>query len=544
MEQILQDLRYALRTMRRDAGFCAVAVLILGLGIGANTAIFSVVNTVLFRPLPFRDPARLVWIANGSPAGGLSGVTSRVSNYRDFRDMNRSFEALTAYFAFSDYGSYTLTETGEPERLIGYGVAQNFFQVLGIQPMLGRAFDDEECKWNGRKAVILGNGLWQRRFGSDPQIVGRSITLNGDPTLVVGVLPESFDFASVFTPGAKVDMLTPFPITNETDRWGNTLAIIGRLRPGATVRRAQAEFDLLVQHLQQAHPERGTHFGARLTSLQDQISGRFHKALIVLLCAVGAVLLIACANLSNLLLARAASRRKEIAVRTALGAGRVRLIRQMLTESMLLSCCGALAGLLLAVVTTRALAGMDAMSIPMLAAARVDAQALGFTVALALLTGLLFGLAPALQISTADLHESLKDSDRGSSRGPGGAWMRHGLVVGEIALACVLLVGAGLLMRSFVRVLDVDLGFQPTHTAIWTIEPGQKYRTGIQQVALYQEIVRRVEALPGVESAGVTDCLPLGRNRAWGSAPRACSIRKARIPSRSRGSSTPGTSPP
>src|SRR5882757_8257715 len=225
MEQLVRDLRYSLRTMRRDAAFCAVAVLILGLGIGANTAIFSVVNTVLFRPLPFRDPSRLVWISNVLPGAGLSGETSRVSNYRDFRSMNTSFEDLTSYFAFSDYGSYTLTETGEPERLIGYGVAQNFFQMLGIHPALGRTFDDEECKWNGRKAVILSHGLWQRRFGSDPHIVGRSITLNGAPTVVTGILPESFDFASVFTPGAKVDMLTPFPITDETNRWGNTLAI-------------------------------------------------------------------------------------------------------------------------------------------------------------------------------------------------------------------------------------------------------------------------------------------------------------------------------
>jgi putative ABC transport system permease protein len=515
MEQLVQDLRYSLRAMRRDAGFCVVAVLILGIGIGANTAIFSVVNTVLFRPLPFQDPARLVWIANAFPGSGLSGVTSRVSNYRDFQKLNHSFESLTAYFAFSDYGSYTLTESGEPERLIGFGVAKNFFDVLGVRPMLGRPFDDEECKWNGRKAVILSQRLWERRFNSDPHIVGRSITLNGAPTLVAGVLPDSFDFASVFTPGAKVDMLTPFPITDETDRWGNTLAIIGRLKPDSNVRQAQAEFDVLLDQMKKAHPER-FRFGARLTGLQEQVSGRFHKALIVLLCAVGAVLLIACANLSNLLLARAASRRKEIAVRTALGASRGRLIRQMLTESMLLSCCGAIAGLVLAYAATRALAGLQAMSIPLLAAAHVDGLALGFTVAVTIITGILFGLAPALQISNADVHESIKDNARGSSEGRRGAWMRNSLVVGEVAVACVLLVGAGLLMRSFVRVMDVDLGFQPARTAIWTIEPGQKYRTGAQKVAMYQELVRRVDGVPGVETAGITDCLPLGRNRSWG----------------------------
>ena len=530
MDHFLQDLRYALRTMRRDVAFCSIAVLILGLGIGANTAIFSVVNTVLFRPLPFRDPGSLVWISNVLAGGGLSGETSRVSNYRDFRSSNHSFEDLTAYFAFSDYGTYTLTETGEPERLIGYGVAQNFFQVLGIPLQLGRGFDDDECKWNGRKAVVLSDALWRRRFGADPSVVGRPVTLNGDPTLIVGVLPASFDFASIFTPGAKVDMLTPFPIADETDRWGNTLAIIGRLKPATGVRQAQAEFDLLVQQLRRAHPERGTRFGAHLASLTDHISGRFHKALIVLLCAVGAVLLIACANLSNLLLARAAGRRKEIAVRTALGAVRGRLVRQMLTESLLLSACGALAGLILAFAATRGLARMDAMGIPMLATAHVDAQALGFTIGLALLTGLLFGLAPSLQISTADLHESLKENNRGSSEGRRGAWIRNTLVVGEIALACVLLVGAGLLMRSFVRVMDVDLGFQPEHTAIWTIQPGQKYRTDAQKLGLYQELVRRVEAIPGIESVGFTDCLPLSRNRSWGLRAKGIQYAEGQVP--------------
>jgi putative ABC transport system permease protein len=514
MEQLIQDLRYSLRTMRRDAAFCAVAVLILGLGIGANTAIFSVVNTVLFRPLPFRDPARLVWIANLG-TNGLSAQTSRVFNFRDLREQNRSFEDLTAYFAFSDYNSYTLNEGQEPERLIGYGVAQNFFQALGVRPMLGRPFDAEECKWNGRKAVILGHALWKRRFGSDPAVIGRSIPLNGEPNTIVGVLPESPDFANIFTPGAKVDMLTPFPLTAETERWGNTLAIIGRLKPGVGIRQAQAEFDGLVEQIRKAHPERGRTWGARLNSLQEHISGRFQKALLVLLIAVGAVLLIACANLSNLLLARAASRRKEIAVRVALGASRGRLIRQMLTESTLLSCCGAIAGLVLAFAATRGLAGLNAMSIPLLASARVDGMALAFTVGIALVTGILFGLAPALQVSNADVHESIKENARGSSDGRRGAWMRNALVVGEIALACVLLVGAGLLMRSFARLLDVNLGFQPEQTAIWTIEPGQQYRTNVQRVALYRDVVRRMEALPGVASAGVTDCLPLGRNRTW-----------------------------
>lgn len=511
---MMQDLRYTFRTMRREPGFCTVAVLTLALGIGANTAIFSVVNTLLFRPLPFRDAGRLVWIANTGDTG-LSGATTKVANYRDWRAMNQSFEDLTAYFAFSDYGSYNLIEAGEPERLSGFGVAQNFFDLLGVRPMLGRTFDSEECKWNGRKAVILTQGLWERRFGSDPHIVGRRITLNNDATTIVGVMPRSFDFASVFTPGGRVDMLVPFPITDETDRWGNTLAVIGRLKPGVTVPKAQAEFDLLCRQLLSAHKDRWT-FGARLDGLQEQVSGRFRRALVVLLSAVGVVLLIACANLSNLLLARAASRRKEIAVRTALGAGRWRLIRQMLTESMVLASCGAALGLLLAVAATRALSGLHAMNIPLLQSVRVDGAALLFTVLVALGTGLLFGIAPALQMSGSGVHDALKDSNRGSSEGRRGAWIRGALVVSEIALACVLLVGAGLLMRSFLRVLDVDLGFQPARVAIWTIETGQRYQKDAQRAAYYRELERSAEQVPGVESAGVTDCLPLGRNRSWG----------------------------
>jgi putative ABC transport system permease protein len=514
-DNLRQDLRHGLRAMRRDAAFCAVAVLILGLGIGANTAIFSVANTLLFRPLPFRDPQRLVWIAN-TGSTGLSGATTRVSNYRDWRTMNRSFEDLTAYFAFSDYGSYNLLEVGEPERLAGYGVAQNFFGLLGVQPMLGRVFDADEAKWNGRKAVILTHGLWERRFGSDPKVIGRSITLNDQPTTIVGVMPQEFDFASVFVPGSKVDLFVPFSITDETDRWGNTLAVIGRLKPGQTVAQARADFELLVPQLQRAHPERGTRWGARLTALQEKVSGPFRRALVVLLCAVGVVLLIACANLSNLLLARAASRRKEVSVRVALGATRGRLIRQLLTESTLLACGGAALGLALAWVATRGLAALHGMNIPLLQSVRVDGTALLFTLVIAIATGLLFGIAPALQISGGDVHEGLKENSRGSSDGRRGAWVRGALVVSEIALACVLLVGAGLLIRSFQHVMDVDLGFQPARTAVWSIETGNRYPTNPQQADFYRRLEQAVLAVPGVEAAGVTDCLPLGRNRSWG----------------------------
>ncbi|HEX9003613.1 MAG TPA: ABC transporter permease [Blastocatellia bacterium] len=515
MQTLLQDLRYGARMLLKNPGFTLIAVITLALGIGANTAIFSVVNALLFRPLPFREPERLVWIANTGTTGGLSSVTSRVANFNDWRAQNKSFEDLGAYFAFFDYGSYNLVGVGEPERLIGVGVSQNLFSVLGIPPLLGRGFSDEESRWNGSQAVILSHNYWVRRFAADPGVVGRSLTLNDKPTVVVGVMPPTFDFASVFSPGSKIDILTPFPLTQETDRWGNTLAVIGRLKPGVTVAQAQTEFDLLNRQIQQANPDRWR-WGAKLTGLKEQISGRFRRAFLVLFGAVGCVLLIACTNLSNLLLARAATRRKEIAVRLALGASRWRLVRQMLTESLLLACGGALLGLPLAFGLTHALAASKAFSIPLLQSVTIDGKALAFTLLVAFATGLLFGIVPAWHASGGDVHEDLKDASRGSSEGRRRVWVRQALVVSEVALACVLLVGAGLLIRSFKQLLEVDLGFRPEQAAAWRIETSNRFQNDAQQVAFFNELIRSVEAVPGVESVGLTDTLPLGRNRSWG----------------------------
>jgi len=509
----MQDLRFALRMLVKKPGFTLIAVMTLALGIGANTAIFSVVNAILFRPLPFHAPERLVWIANIGTSG-LSGATLRVSNYNDWHTMNKSFEDMSAYFAFFDYGSYTLIGSGEPERLSGVGVAENFLPFLGLQPQLGRNFDDEECKWNGRKAVILGHGLWERRFGADPAIIGKAIILNNEPTTVVGVMPASFDFASIFTPASKVDMLVPFPLTPETDRWGNTLAVMGRLKPGVSMQQAQAEFDLLNVQIKQNDPGRWG-LGAKMKMLQDQVSGQFRKGFLILFGAVGFVLLIACANVSNLLLVRASARRKEVAVRMALGADRSRLIRQMLTESVLLSCCGAALGLPIAFLSTRILANTQSISIPLLRSINIDGKTLLFTLAIAVGTGLLFGIVPAFQISRTDLHDTLKDATRGSSEG-GRGLLRNALVVSEIALACILLIGSGLLIRSFLRLLDVDPGFRPEQTASWRIELGNKYNTNAEQNTFYERLVRTIQSVPGVESVGLTDCLPLGRNRSWG----------------------------
>ncbi|MCP5116871.1 MAG: FtsX-like permease family protein, partial [bacterium] len=352
LETLLLDVRYALRQLRRQPSFTVVAVLILALGIGATTTVFSVINAVLLRPLPFEQPERLVRVANTSPSGGLSGVTSRSSNLRDWRRLNESFEDLAGYFAFFDYQRFTLTGMGESERLVGVGVTETFLGTLGVQPMLGRDFVAEECVWNGRPAALLTHGAWERRFGADTGIVGETLTLNDQPVTVVGVLPPSFDFASFFSPSSRIDFLQPFPVSDETDRWGNTLAVIGRLKPGVSMGAAQAELDLINERLQAAEPGRWG-LGATVSNLREHITGRFRDALALLAFAVGMVLLVTCTNLSNLLLARAASRRKEMAVRSAIGAGRWRLIRQVLTEALVLSAGGGLLGIAIAYGLTR-----------------------------------------------------------------------------------------------------------------------------------------------------------------------------------------------
>jgi predicted permease len=510
----MQDFRYALRAIRRDLRFYTFAALIIGLGIGANTSVFSVMNPLLFRPLPFDDPDELVWIALNR-TGGMSSRTSRTSNLRDFREMNQSFDGLTGFFAFFEYESYNLVGEGDPERLVGVGVAQDFLDVLGVRPRLGRNFVEEEGVWDGRPAAILTHGFWVQRFGADEEIVGRSVTLNDVPTEVVGVLPPSFDFSSTFSPGSRVDFLRPFPISDETDRWGNTMSIIGRLKPGATVESAQAEIDLMVSQLQEADPNRWG-LGGVVSGLQEQISGGFRTALFLLAAAAGAVMLIACANLSNLLLARGPKRQKEMAVRSALGASRNRLLGQLLMESLLLSLAGGGIGVLIAVGVTEMVAGSTAVRIPMLASASVDGTVLLFTLLVALLAGVLMGTMPALQVTGGREASAMRESSRGSSVGRGHSWLREVLVVSEVAAACVLLVLGGLLLRSFSQVMDVELGFQPENVTAWRVDINQEFETRDEVVNFYNGLTTRVAALPGVEAVGISDCLPLGRNRSWG----------------------------
>ena len=516
LENLRRDARYAVRTLLRDAGFAAFAILIVGLGVGASCTIFSVVNTLLLRPLPFRDAGRLVWIANHQDeTNDMSGKTSQTDYLLDMRARNQSYEGLAAYFAFYGLGDAKMIGDGQPERLTSVPVTQNFFPLLGVEPKIGRQFSAEECKQNGPRVTMLTDGLWRRKFAADPNIVGRALPFDGGPVTVVGVLPGTFDFSTVFTPGSRVDMFEPLPLSPEIDREGNTVAIIGRLKPGVSVEQARAETAVLGKTLQQEHKERND-FEPKVSGLAQHVSGQLRPTLVVLACAVGVVMLIVCANLSNLLLARGAGRKKEIAIRTAMGAGRGRLIGQMLTESLVLSCCGAALGLLLAFVGTRALAHLTSVSIPLLSDVRIDGSVLGFTLVAALVTGLLFGLVPALQVQDLKLHDTLKDSNRGSSQGRGHAWIRGALVVSEIGLACVLLVGAGLLIRSFLRVLDVNMGFRPERAAALRIDPNSTYKTQESQNAYYTEALHRVMDISGVEGAGLSDSLPLGHNRSWG----------------------------
>jgi predicted permease len=528
LDSFRQDLRYTFRTLRRDAGFATFAILIVGLGIGASSTVFSVVNALLLRPLPFDDPERLVWIANRDTSG-LSGQTTQVGHLLDLREQNQSFSDIAGYMAFYGVGDNLLSGEGEPERLSGVPVSENFFQVLGIQPQLGRLFTPEECKWNGPKSVLISHGLWERRFVSDPNILGRALILNDEPVTVVGVLPKSFDFATVFAPGSHFDLYFPFPLTPETNRWGNTMAMIGRLKPGVTVANARSEVRLLAGRLTAAHPERNS-FEGNVSPLTAHVTGRIRMALMVLAGAVAVVMLIVCANLSNLLLARSAARAKEIAIRTALGAGRWRLVRQILTENALLSSCGAALGLLLAIWGTRTLAHLAAISIPLLQNVRTDATTVSFTIITALLCGIVFGLAPAFQVPAVALHDALKDTNRGSTEGKRRSWLRNALVVSEIAFACVLLVGAGLLIRSFLLVLEVDAGFQPEKAGAIRVDPGRQHSTQEQRNAYFDEVLRRVKTVPGVEAAGLTDSLPLGKNRSWGAGVKGQTYERGKYP--------------
>jgi len=513
LENTWRDLHYAIRTLRNDRAFTAIAILILALGIGANIVVFSVVNTLLLRPLPFANSQQLVWFSDGH-VGGLSSVTYNVGSYEEFRRLNQSFQQVTAYQTFWGSSEYNMTGHGDPQHLQGVMVADNFLSTLGVQPEFGRAILAADCAKGAPMVVMLSHGFWQQEFAGDRSVIGRSVTLSNQTATIVGVLPASFDFPSVFSPGLKADFFLP-AYMDDLREWGNTLAIIGRLKPDISISQAQAEAKILYPQLRAAHPEWFADYTADFASLKDYVSGNLRRSLFVLWAAVGLILLIVCVNLANLLLARMASRSKEFAMRGALGASRSRLIRQLITESLVLSCAGAVCGVLLAYGVTVYLAQQGSIGLPLLSSIRVDAASLIWTLFITVVVGILFGLAPGLAMSGGDVQESLKDSGRGTSEGKSQINTRSILVVSEVALACVLLVGAGLLLRSFLRVLDVDLGFQTSRVASLQIDYDDNDKTE-KRVAILQEILTRARALPGIETAGVVDMLPLDRNRSWG----------------------------
>jgi len=525
----LQDVRYTFRTLSRDPGFASISLLILALAIGANIAVFSVVNTILLRALPFPHSNELVWIAPPPSECGWSCATYSADAYEEFRSESRVYQDVTGYEAFTTPENFRLTGRGEPVPATGMEVIGNFFQVLGVEPAIGRLFTLEESRSGAvvpnstaQPFALLANAYWRRQFHSDPTIVGRAIELNGAPVTVVGVLPQSFDYGAVFSPGAKADLFVPVSLDKER-MWGNIVTLVGRLKPGVTEAQALDDANRVAPdiYFNVKYPESRGRYKGNLVPipLKDYVTGKLRRSLIALWFAVGTILLIAGVNLSNLLLARAAARAKEFAVRGALGAGRGRIVRQLLMESFVLSGAGALLGLGLAVVVIRWLAHQGSLALPLLSSLRIDNQALAWTLLVTVLTATVFGLLPGLRIARGNLQEVLKDSGAGAGLGRKHEGIRAALVVSEIALACVLLVSAGLLLRSFSKVLEVDLGFQPDHA--WSINveyddsaPSQEASVLKRSVA-FQQIVARVGAIPGVQAVGISDYLPLGPNRSW-----------------------------
>jgi putative ABC transport system permease protein len=504
---MINDLRYALRGLLRKPLFTVLIVLTLALGVGANAAIFSVVNGVLLRPLPYPQPDRLmmVWVYN--PRQGFDKDVATYPTFTDWRTQSQSFENLAAYFG----ASVSLTGVGDPAQLRGARVTASFFPTLNVQPALGRWFTEQDATPGHERVVVLEHGLWKQRFGSDRTIIGRTIQLSGRPYEVVGVMPQGFQYpddATLWLPLAPVE---PFKQLMES-RGSFWLNVIGRLRPGTTQASAQIEMDTIARRLEQQYPEANGGQGIRLTSLHDEIVGDVRRALLVLLGAVGCVLLIACANVANLLLTRATGRQREIAIRAALGAQRLRIVRQLLTESLVLALVGGAAGLLLATWGAAALQEAAPTNIPRLTSIKIDLPVLLFTLIVAFATGVIFGIAPAWQSASANQSDALKEGGRSGGEGARGRRVRNLLAVGEVAIALVLLVGAGLLARSFAAIARTDLGFNPRNVLVLQIDlPRQKYSEDPRIVQFYQQLTERLAAMPGVRSVGLGSSVLLGR---------------------------------
>ena len=508
MRTLIHDLRYGARMLMKKPGFTLIGVLTLALGIGANTTIFSVVNAVLLRPLPYQNPEQLVMIWGKLPAYVPGNIGASAAEFTDYRDQNPVFSSIATYTS----SSFNLTGAGEPERIVGTLASASLFPLLNVQPALGRYFLDEEDRPGHDQVVILSHGLWRRRFAGDSAVIGRSVTLDGLSHTIVGVAPAGFQF-----PDDKTEIWKPIAFTNvqlsENERGSRYLSVIARMKPGATIGQAQADISALARSMQQQHPmnyEADSGWGVNVVSLREETVGDVRLALQALFGAVGCVLLIGCANVANLLLARASTRRREIAIRSALGGRPWRIIRQLLTESLLLALAGGGLGALIAVWGVEAVTELSSATLPHVNQIGIDGRVVGFTLAITLATSLMFGLAPAWQSARTDLNESLKESGGKGAESGGRQRLRGLLVIGEIAVAMVLLIGAGLMVKSLYRLQQVEPGFDPSHALTMRLAlPEAKYREPQRQRDFFDHLLKRIATLPGVKAAGAINFLPL-----------------------------------
>ena len=504
MHFLWQDLRYGFRTLLKNPGFCAVAVLALGLGIGPNTAIFTMVNAVLLKPLPVPEPNRVVMIWGTLLKSGFDQLPASAADYLEWKQQARSFDYMSAAFTIPEYG-LNISGIGDPERAPAALASREFLPALGIEPIAGRNFLPEEDRPGGPPAVLISNALWQRRFHSDPAAVGRTLTVDGIARTVVGVVPHELGEM------IHADLWLPTAINpNNPERQNHTYGIVARLKPGVTVAQARSEMTVIAQRLELAYPATNTGWGITLFPMAEMFTGRIRPVLLILLGAVGLLLLIACANLANLLLARAATREKEIVIRGALGAGRGRIVRQLVTESLMLSLTGGALGLILATYGVRLMRGVVPDMFPMLQHMSVDLPVLAFTLGISIATGLLFGLVPAWRSSCTDLNTTLKEAAGRSEGGGGSHRIRSFLLASEVALAVLLSVSAGLLLRSFVRVMGVDPGVRTADILTMNLSlADSRYDTPLKRAAFYKSLTERLESLAGVRSAGAVMFLPL-----------------------------------
>ncbi|MEK6279720.1 MAG: ABC transporter permease [Acidobacteriota bacterium] len=513
-----QDIRYGLRVMRKNPGFMAIAVFALALGVGANTAIFSVVNAILLHPINYGNPDQLVMVWEKSAKRGFGQIPTSLPNFLDLRTGNNSLEDLGA---FAD-SNFNLTGGEQPERVIGVRVTASLLSLLGSTPLHGRLFLTGEDQPQAGRVLILSHQLWQRSFGANPNIVGQTVALNGDSYTVVGIMPSDFKFPPAFSATVassqyampKADLWVPL-ITDAVlaARDIRTLFMIGRLKPGVTHTAAQSDMNVIASRLQKEYPAIDADMEVDVVPLRQQITGDIRLALLVLFGAVGCVLLIACANVANLLLAKASGRQKEVAIRTALGATRFRIVRQLLTEGMILGLAGGLLGSLLAILVLRQLVIFTPANVSIPDNVGIDWKVLAFTLLLSLFTSFIFGLAPALQASKLDLNETLKEGGRGNSGGSKQNRLRSLLVITEVALALILLIASGLMIKSFMRLQNVNPGFNPENLITLEMQlPENKYSDKDRQAIFQQQLVQRIAQVPGVQSAGTVDNLPFSGN--------------------------------